>query len=225
MKNYLIAAALAATALSAVSLVAQSTPAPAPKAMKGDTNADGTISRAEFLADAAARFTMMDADKNGQITREERRAAHGAMRGMNHGRGGERGGPGMAGRGPGGPGVTGDRMGQPPPGADGGPLAGMERMGGRGAGGGGRMLERLDADKDGKISRAEYATMTAKAFERANARGISKADFDARQAQRFTRMDANLDGYIDAAERAALPQRPPRPAMGDTPPPPPPPGE
>lgn len=229
MKKYLIAAALGATALSAVALAAQTTPAPAPKAMKGDTNADGNVSRAEFLADAAARFTAMDTDKNGQITREERRAAHvamrGAMRGM-HG-GGKRGGSGMAGGDPGDPGMMNDRMGPPPPGAENGPLAGMERMGGRGrgAGGGGRMLERLDVDKDGKISRSEYDAMAARAFERASARGISKADFDARQAQRFTRIDANNDGYIDAAERAAMPQRPPRPAMGETPPPPAPRGE
>ena len=39
---------------------------------------------------------------------------------------------------------------------------------------------------------------------------------------RFARMDANADGYVDAAERAAMPQRPMRRGMGGTPTPTPP---
>jgi hypothetical protein len=51
---------------------------------------------------------------------------------------------------------------------------------------GGRMLERLDADGDGKITRAE---------------------FDAEAAQRFARMDRNGDGVVDAAELKDLRDR------------------
>ena len=51
-----------------------------------------------------------------------------------------------------------------------------------GQGMGGRMLDRLDTDKDGKISKAEFA---------------------AQSAERFARMDTNGDGKIDAAERSA----------------------
>ncbi|MGK6319995.1 EF-hand domain-containing protein [Sphingomonas sp. DT-204] len=51
-----------------------------------------------------------------------------------------------------------------------------------GRGMGGQMLDRLDADKDGKISKAEFA---------------------AQSGERFGRMDTNGDGRIDAAERSA----------------------
>lgn len=49
-----------------------------------------------------------------------------------------------------------------------------------GRGGGGRMLERADANKDGVVTRDEY-------------RAVASAMFD--------RQDANKDGRIDAAER------------------------
>ncbi len=41
-----------------------------------DTNNDGTISQAEFTAAATRHFDMVDADKDGKITKEEREAAH-----------------------------------------------------------------------------------------------------------------------------------------------------
>ena len=41
---------------------------------------DGTATRAEFTAAALARFDRMDADKNGTVTVEERRAARESMR-------------------------------------------------------------------------------------------------------------------------------------------------
>ena len=49
-------------------------------ARMADTNQDGAISRDEFLAAQGKRFAMMDADKNGTVTAEERQAARAKMR-------------------------------------------------------------------------------------------------------------------------------------------------
>lgn len=46
-----------------------------------DTNADGAISQAEFAAAALTRFDGMDADKNGVVTKEERKAARAEWKG------------------------------------------------------------------------------------------------------------------------------------------------
>ena len=45
-----------------------------------DTNQDGQITKAEFQAAALTRFDKADADGDGTVTREERKAAHEAMR-------------------------------------------------------------------------------------------------------------------------------------------------
>lgn len=64
----------------------------------------------------------------------------------------------------------------------------------------------------------------ARGMMRADANGdgvITRAEFDADNATRFARIDANHDGKLDASE---LPQRRLRangPPEGDTPPPPP----
>ena len=47
-----------------------------------DTNKDQSISRAEFDAATASHFDKVDTNKDGQITPEERKAAHEKMRGM-----------------------------------------------------------------------------------------------------------------------------------------------
>ena len=112
--------------------------------------ANGAISRAEFMAQQAARFAKVDANGDGQITRDEQRAERSALRGAR--------GPGKRGKGAGY---------AAPAGPAGGPLAGMERMGRGGRGGGGAaMLARLDTNGDGRISRAEYDVMTARQYER-----------------------------------------------------------
>lgn len=49
--------------------------------MKADTNGDKAISQAEFTTASLARFDRMDANKDGQVTAEERQAARQAMRG------------------------------------------------------------------------------------------------------------------------------------------------
>lgn len=45
-----------------------------------DTNNDGAISQAEFTAAAMKHFDMMDANKDGKVTAEERKAAHEKMK-------------------------------------------------------------------------------------------------------------------------------------------------
>ncbi len=47
---------------------------------KADSNQDGALSKSEFLAHAEARFARADADNNGEVTKEERRAARKKMR-------------------------------------------------------------------------------------------------------------------------------------------------
>lgn len=47
--------------------------------MRADTNGDGQISRAEFVAEADARFQQMDADHDGTLTRDEMKAFRQAM--------------------------------------------------------------------------------------------------------------------------------------------------
>ena len=92
---------------------------------KADANNDGTITKAEFLADADARFARLDANKDGKIAKDER---------------------------PGG-----------------------------GEGRGGRMMGRADTDGDGAISLAEQRAQATKRFDRldANADGkIDKAEAD-----------------------------------------------
>ncbi len=53
---------------------------------------------------------------------------------------------------------------------------------------------------------------------------LTRAEALARADQRFDAIDTDRDGRISAAERAALPQRGPRPAADGAAPPPPPPG-
>lgn len=45
-----------------------------------DTNGDKAVTQAEFTAAAAKRFDALDANKDGQVTREERKAAREQMR-------------------------------------------------------------------------------------------------------------------------------------------------
>lgn len=68
---------------------------------RSDLNADGKITKAEYLEAAASRFDMMDADHDGQLTKAERDAFREKMR-ARMGAGG-RGGMGGGGGGWGGP--------------------------------------------------------------------------------------------------------------------------
>jgi len=61
----------------------------------------------------------------------------------------------------------------------------------------GGFMERLDANKDGKISRAEFDLAAQRMQERGGAEGAARA------ATMWTRLDADKDGYITKAEREA----------------------
>ncbi|MEO9131960.1 MAG: hypothetical protein ABI240_12200, partial [Sphingomonas sp.] len=131
MRKLFLAAALAGTMLGGAAIAGQDAPKGRGGAMmRADTNGDGNISRAEFMAQAEARFARMDKNGDGFITADEM--------------------GGRAGRGP----------------------------------GGGMMA--ADADHDGKISRAEFMAQTA---------------------QRFTKLDANGDGQISGDEMKAMMER------------------
>lgn len=211
----LLIAALAGATIATGAVIAQ-TAAPAPQA-RADANRNGTVTRAEFIVQAGARFDARDADRNGTVAADERR---GPMRGAPATTRAEamaRAGAmfdrldtnkdgalsdterwsamGRMGSRRGGAGMM-----PPPPG---GPMApGMQPGMHRGA----KMLERVDTDKDGKIGRDEM-----------------RAEADAR----FARLDTDKDGYLDRTElqsaRQGMRHRgwARRGPGGDMPPPPP----
>ena len=153
MKKFIIATALGATVLAGGAFAAvQDTGAAQthPKrGMRADTDNNGVVTKAEALAQAEARFAKVDANNDGQITREERKAfrADKPRRGW-----GKRGGHGR----------------------------GKMRA---------HMMERFDADKDGKLSETERAAM--------------KQQRQAMHAQMLERFDADKDGKLSQAERQA----------------------
>ena len=60
MRKLLFAAALAGTAIGGVAIAGQAGPGAGGGMMRADTDGDGRISRAEFLARADARFARLD---------------------------------------------------------------------------------------------------------------------------------------------------------------------
>lgn len=225
MKNLLTATAIGAMLAAGVAIAMQSeTPAAPPKK---------SITKAQMLERADARFDRMDTNKDGQLSAEERKAgAEAARAAMAERKGGE-----MADFMPGG-GRRGGMMGE-------------------------KMLARIDTNGDGLISKAENRAAIEARFARMDANGdgtlatdergkgmgkwkrgggrrgamsggpgpmpggmkadangdgvITRAEFDAQSAARFTAMDANKDGKIEKSEmpkprrmRGAMP--PPSPA-------------
>lgn len=174
MHKTFLAGGLAALMLaSAGAAFAQQGPG---RAMRADVDGDSRISRAEFLGQRIQRLTAMDANRDGSVTVEERRAARQTL---------------MAAR-------AGDRF------------------------------DRLDANDDGTVSRAEFdAALAAGREARADRgprrmrahrgpahgqRGMGRmagrgpvviADVQARAEQAFTRLDADADGFVTAAEARA----------------------
>lgn len=60
-------------------------------------------------------------------------------------------------------------------------------------------MMRMDANKDGKVSREEFASMAARRAERAAEKGAQpKGKGDG--SRLFDRVDANRDGFLDRAE-------------------------
>ena len=143
MRSVLISM-MAAGGLLATAATAQTAPqAPAATPRHGgllraDANGDGTITRAEVVAQAQARFDAMDTNHDGTVTPEERAAARAAMWAK---RGGEAGDAPMAGRGGGGGGRSLTR-------AD-----ALARAGAR--------FDRMDTNHDGKLDAAEIAASRA----------------------------------------------------------------
>jgi len=91
-----------------------------------------------------------------------------------------------------------------------------------GKGHGGQMLEQVDANQDGNISKEEVANHRAERFSSADTNGdnlISADEFEAfaiaererkqaeRRARRFAKMDVDGDGLISADEHAAADKR------------------
>jgi len=83
-------------------------------------------------------------------------------------------------------------------------------------------VARMDADRDGRVSLAEYQDWLSYAFKRMDANGdgvlspdelpggrgnpVTLADHRQTVAERFARQDRNRDGYLDAQELLAPPQ-------------------
>jgi len=83
-------------------------------------------------------------------------------------------------------------------------------------------VARMDADRDGRVSLAEYQDWLSYAFKRMDANGdgvlspdelpggrgkpVTLADHRQTVAERFARQDRNRDGFLDAQELLAPPQ-------------------
>lgn len=185
MKKTLIAGAALAAMLTGSIAIAQ----PAPGQMRGpDANRDGIITQDEVRAQAQKMFARMDVNKDGKIDKADREARQAerfkkldtdgsgevslaemtAAREARQAKRAER----MSMRAEAGKGEPGARQGGK---WRGGP--GMGKRGGRGMG-----MMRLDTNKDGAISLAE---------------------FEAGALERFKRQDTNNDGQVTKAERDA----------------------
>lgn len=186
MNKILLAGGLAVLALAAASggAFAQQAPERAPAGvMRADADGDHRLSQAEFVGRRLQRLTAADADRDGSVTAEERRAVAQARQ--------------------------------------------ARRAEVR--------FDRLDADQDGVISKAEFDARRAHRAEaradrgahrahhgfagrharhirrdrRAEARGpVAIAEVQARAEAGFARLDADHDGYVTPAEgRAARADR------------------
>lgn len=171
MHKTLLVGGLAALMLASAGVAfAQQAPA---RPMRADADGDSRLSQAEFVGQRVQRLTAIDADRDGSVTADERRAAMQAR---------------MAGR------------------AD-------------------ARFDRLDADDNGAVSRAEFDAARETGREaradrgprpmrahrgpargqrgmaRTEARGpVAIADVQTRAEQAFTRLDADHDGFVTAAE-------------------------
>lgn len=193
MKKTLIAGAALVAMLSSTATMAQ----PAQGKMRGpDANQDGIITQAEVRTQAQTMFARMDVNKDGRIDKADREARQAerfkkmdtdgsgevslaemtAAREAREAKRAER----MSMRAEAGKGEPGARQGGK---WRGGP--GMGKRGGHGMGMGGGMrggMMRLDTNKDGAITLAE---------------------FEAGALERFKRHDTNNDGQVTKAERDA----------------------
>ncbi|MCM8730216.1 EF-hand domain-containing protein [Hephaestia sp. GCM10023244] len=146
MKKIVLVAALAGTIVGGAALAAQAAPTPAPDAPPRaqrmmasiDTDGSGTISRAEMLAAAEARFARQDVNGDGQLSAAEMRGAK-----MHRGRRGHRG----AGRG------HGDMIKRLDTNGDG--VVTRAEAEAAGAARAAKQFDRIDLNKDGRVDQAE----------------------------------------------------------------------
>lgn len=149
-----------------------------------DTNADGTITRAEAQAGAAAMFTRMDVNKDGKLDQADREQGRAMMRDEmfrkldTDSNGSISRAEFDAHHGPDGHGRDGGPMGGPGGHREHGGKPGHARKGG----GMMAMAKMADTNNDGAISQAEFAAAAMKHFDMA---------------------DANHDGKVTASEQQA----------------------
>jgi Ca2+-binding EF-hand superfamily protein len=163
---------------------------------QSDSNSDGVLTRQEFDVGRVASFARLDADNNGQLTREEMRAERGERRG---GRGGHRGG-GM------------HSLTRADANSDGNIT--RDEFLARPT----QMFDRLDANDDGVISTAERPQRPERGERTRGERtqrsdrpnpdadgngSFSQAEFTAMGAGLFERLDANDDGRVTQEEAQA----------------------
>lgn len=229
MMNRIAAVALIGTfmASAACAQSAQTDPSKpnSPTQAYGATGRGKPVSRSQFLADAAQRFDAMDANKDGQLTTDERKAHRDRMRSARGVMGpGDVDGPDLDGRdmagpvGRGGPAVVAMPPPSPPSGVGSGGM--LARLDGNGDGKVARAefdlpFDRLDGNRDGFVDRAELANIPAPGaglggsgtggggggqrmmrLDRDGDGKISRAEF----GLPFDRLDANSDGVIDQGE-------------------------
>lgn len=168
---------------------------------QADANSDGVLTRAEFDASRTSQFARLDADNNGQLSREEMRAQRGERGERGH-RGGRdhRGGPGGHG---GFEGADANNDGN---------ITRDEFLARPIA-----MFDRLDANSNGVIEaserpqRPERGAQNGERRERADRPNpdtdgngtFSQAEFTAMGAHMFERLDANSDGRVTQEEAQA----------------------
>lgn len=173
MKKFVIAAVLGAATLTGAAHAGQQDGSaahrPGGMAMMAmiDADKDGVITRAEAIAAADRLFDRIDRNRDGKLDKDELRPPHR--------------------RGSGAPDAK-----SPPPGA----------------------VAPLQTDRDGRIDKpargSRAGAMRGGMLARADANqdgAIDRAEFRAAALARFDRADANHDGRIDAAERAAMHDR------------------
>ncbi|MCW4461288.1 hypothetical protein OK349_06185 [Sphingomonas sp. BT-65] len=230
MKNLLTATAIGAMLVAGVAIAMQSETPMAPKQ---------PLTKTQMLERADARFDRMDANKDGQLSAEERKAgAEAARSAMAERKGGEmadfmpgaRRGGGMADRAMERADTNGDgmiskaenrtmveaRFARMDANGDG-TISADERRMGRGMGKGKRARAQAAGETMGAMPGKMKAGRAMKSADGDGDGAISKAEFDAQSAERFTKLDANGDGKIDATEMQAQRGKK-RGASGTTPP-------
>ena len=178
MNKTLLVGGLAALTLAAATGTAFAQQAPA-RSMRADTDGDSRLSQSEFVGRRVEQLTRVDADHDGSVTADERRAAMQAR---------------MAGRAD----ARFDRLDAD----DDGIVSRAEFDGAREAGSEAR------AERGGRPMRVRGAAARGhRGMARREGRGpVVIADVQARAEQNFARLDADHDGFVTAAEGRAARQ-------------------